>query len=217
MPLIDVLKKYGSLVTERSNAQINLPKNYSFLPAGDAPLTRAVKTQARKSIVYVVKERKSRHYPPVAVGIFAPTEVIEREKQRLSELRTEEHRQKLVKLKKQKQDRDIKKFLAEVKDRFPGCPEQEAMVIAEWTCKIGSGRVGRSNTADDPVRAAVVAHIRHTHTAYDDLLEQGRETWHDREEAREVRQNARWHVRSEVDAILSQWEHPDNASPPNND
>lgn len=76
---------------------------------------------------------------------------------------------------------------------FPSCPTEEAQTIAAHACKIGSGRVGRSNVADAPIRAAVIAHIRHEHTNYDSLLDHMA-----REEARDM-------VREQIYAIADSW------------
>ena len=62
-----------------------------------------------------------------------------------------------------------------------------------------SGRVGRSAAAKDldpqAIRLAVIAHIRHSHTNYDELL---METGH--------RQFARDQVRAQIDEVLARWE-----------
>ena len=61
-----------------------------------------------------------------------------------------------------------------------------------------SGRVGRSAAAkhfdEEAVRLAVVAHVRHDETHYDELLARGGERW-----------DARDRVREDVDRVLSRW------------
>jgi len=94
-------------------------------------------------------------------------------------------------------------YEAEVTERltplFPGCPADEAARIAAWTCRKHSGRVGRSAAAKefDPhaLRLAVIAHIRHGHTRYDELLMQ----LGDRAHSREL-------VRGEIKQVLDCWE-----------
>lgn len=72
-------------------------------------------------------------------------------------------------------------------------------MIAQHTAQRGSGRVGRSaagREADErAVRLAVIAHIRHEHTNYDDLLMKG-----------VSRDDARQMIRMTVDQVASQWE-----------
>ncbi|MGH9763571.1 MAG: DUF2293 domain-containing protein, partial [Blastocatellia bacterium] len=66
-------------------------------------------------------------------------------------------------------------------------------------CLKYSGRVGRSATAksldEEAVRLAVIAHIRHRETNYDELLAQG---W--------SRLDSRGQIRGEVEEILIAWQ-----------
>lgn len=85
-----------------------------------------------------------------------------------------------------------------IRQAFPGCPPEEARQISEWTCQKNSGRVGRSAAAKtfepDALKLAVVAHIRHEHTEYDELLMSTGD-----------RQLARQMVRSKIDRVLDEW------------
>ena len=86
-----------------------------------------------------------------------------------------------------------------LKALLPGCPPEAAARIAKWTCRKHSGRVGRSAAAKefDPqaLRLAVIAHIRHEHTRYDELLMR----FGDRADARSL-------VRDEIEKVLARWE-----------
>ena len=68
----------------------------------------------------------------------------------------------------------------------------------EHACLKYSGRVGRSEAArrfdEDSITLAVVAHVRHTRTDYDELLMRGI----DRHDARSL-------VREKIDRVLEQW------------
>jgi hypothetical protein len=81
---------------------------------------------------------------------------------------------------------------------YPGCPPAEAADIAAHTALRGSGRVGRSadgrHLQTDALRLAVAAHIRHTHTQYDELLMRGMD-----------RQDARRKVAAKIDEVVTQW------------
>ena len=78
--------------------------------------------------------------------------------------------------------------------------------IAEHACLKHSRRVGRSAAAKrfkpTAVDLAVVAHVRHEHTSYDELLSKG----YDRFEAREM-------VRDEIDGVLGRWEQSSKPAP----
>ena len=102
--------------------------------------------------------------------------------------------------KRKRQERETARFAAEIRRDFPSMPESEEIEIAEWSCEIGSGRVGRSSTADDPVMAAVVAHVRHNYTDYDKLLRDG-----DREFARDM-------VGDKISQIIDEWRKPQQAT-----
>jgi hypothetical protein len=92
----------------------------------------------------------------------------------------------------------VSRFGEHVRELYPGCPAEEATRIAEHACRKYSGRVGRSAAAKelDPeaIRLAVVAAIRHGHTAYDELLMDGLE-----------REDARRAVGDEVRLVEEQW------------
>lgn len=71
--------------------------------------------------------------------------------------------------------------------------------IAEHACLKYSGRIGRSALGkkmdEQAVRLAVIAHIRHNETNYDELLGRGWE-----------RSDARSAVADRVDEVLDEWE-----------
>jgi hypothetical protein len=83
-------------------------------------------------------------------------------------------------------------------EQFPKCPPDEAARIAAHAGQRSSGRVGRSAAgralAPEAVRLAVLAHIRHEHTSYDQLLMQGTE-----------RLDARTQVREGIERVASLW------------
>jgi len=106
---------------------------------------------------------------------------------------------------RQQEDREFITALAQaIAQRYPGCPAKEARRIAEHTGLRSSGRVGRSAAGREleagAVDLAVIAHIRHAHTNYDELLMCGTE----RIEAREQ-------VRDKIQQVLAQWEARDDA------
>jgi hypothetical protein len=70
-------------------------------------------------------------------------------------------------------------FAERVRELFPGCPAGRETAIAEHACLNYSGRIDRSaageNLDEEAARLAMVAHIRHTQTRYDELLARGSE------------------------------------------
>jgi hypothetical protein len=73
--------------------------------------------------------------------------------------------------------------------------------IAEHACRKYSGRVGRTAAAKalspEAIHLAVIAHIRHGHTDYDELQAQ----YADRDTVRE-------RIWGNVSAILDEWQRP---------
>jgi hypothetical protein len=93
----------------------------------------------------------------------------------------------------------IEGFAHRVRELFPGCPAGRETAIAEHACLKYSGRIGRSAAGksldEEAIRMAVIAHIRHTQTRYDELLARGVE-----------RREARGQVEEEVSRLLAEWE-----------
>jgi len=92
----------------------------------------------------------------------------------------------------------VEEFARRLKSRYPSCPAGEAEAIAERACEKYSGRVGRTAAAKrfgaDAIDLAVIAHIRHTHTGYDNMLARGWE-----------RSEARHTVATAVSETLEKW------------
>lgn len=92
------------------------------------------------------------------------------------------------------------RFADRIRELYPGCPPQRERTIAEHACLKYSGRIGRTAAAkrldSEAVRAAVVAHIRHRETRYDELLGAGHERWEAREQVLEA-----------VEHVLEAWKH----------
>lgn len=186
------IKVWGS---GRSNlwsfgATVTIPEDYAYLPAGDGPRTRAVVAAAKRdgSPIFAVMETTRKTGYSRQVGVWIPAALLALPVNRTAAA-------KLAVMREKKEEREVAKFTARILVEFPGCPPKEAEGIARHACATGSGRVGRSRTADDPVRAAVVAHVRHAHTDYDMLLLDGE----DRDTARQI-------VREDIGAVLRGWE-----------
>lgn len=85
-----------------------------------------------------------------------------------------------------------------VRELFPRCPPGIESAIADHACRKYSARIGRSAAAkaldEEAVLLAVAAHVRHSHSDYDRLLDSGVE-----------RHEARGRVRAQVDAVMAQW------------
>ena len=169
-----------------------------FLPSGDAALTRRARKHSRLSAVVLKWSRARKHYE--RQGLLVEDEALTKAEEACeADAKTREVRRKQAVARREELDHEyVARFAARIRELYPHCPEGRETMIAEHACRKYSGRIGRSGAAKsfdpDAVRLAVVAHIRHTETPYDDLLLQG----HDRHDARS-------RVRDAVDAILRTW------------
>lgn len=107
--------------------------------------------------------------------------------------RTAEARAEAVRV---RDERDLKRARKMLQANFPAMPPASLETVLQHAFMKGSGRVGRSTTQTDEKKAilAVEAHIRHTHTPYESLLDAGL----DRDEARDA-------VWDTVQSIKDQW------------
>ena len=169
-----------------------------FLPPGDAALTRRARKHSRLSAV-VLKWSRSRGRCE-RQGLLVENEALERaERECEADAGQRERRRTQALLRREELDEDyLRRFAARVRDLYPLCPPDRELLIAEHACRKYSGRVGRSaaakDLAEEAVHLAVMAHIRHTETRYDDLLGSGM----DRGEARAC-------VRLAVSEIAQKW------------
>lgn len=170
-----------------------------YLPAGDAALTRRARKHSRLSAV-VLKWSKARKRNERQGVLIEEAALKLAEKECLEDEDVRAQRRVREAQRREKQDREyIKQFIEAVLDLYPKCPASTAKSIAEHACLKYSGRVGRSAAAKSfdvsAVRLAVVAHVRHAETDYDELLMGG---WD--------RYDARQHIADQVDSVLSKWQ-----------
>jgi hypothetical protein len=63
-----------------------------------------------------------------------------------------------------------KRFMILAREQFPGMPEDDMQAVAEHCTQFNTGRVGTIQDTAASVKPAVIAHIRHHHTDYDDMM-----------------------------------------------
>jgi hypothetical protein len=169
-----------------------------YLQRGDTALTRRARKHSTLSAVVVRFSRARKRYE--RQGVLVEEAAVEQAEQEcLADADKRSAHRERAEMYRDKQDQAFAVRMAEsIRQMFPGCPPQEARMIAAHTSVRGSGRVGRTAACNaSPSRArpaAVIAAIRHRHTSYDRLLMQG---W-DRMDARDA-------VRDDIDRVLDQW------------
>lgn len=193
--------KVSFLFMER-NQPLCLPcadlDHLEFLPSGDAALTRRARKYSSLAAVVVRFSQARRRYE--RQGLLVTSDALARAEQEC----TADAAQRAL-----RRERDAERRLEEdrafvieltqaIRSRYPGCPAEEAHRIARHSALRGSGRIGRSaaGRAFEPeaIELAVIAWIRHQHTAYDSLLMQGTD-----------RLTARERIRPQIQGVLSQW------------
>jgi hypothetical protein len=170
-----------------------------FLSPGDPALTRRARKHSTLSAVVLKWSRARKRYE--RQGILVETQALEKaEEECLADSEIRARRKEREAVRREELDRQyVEQFAARVKELFPQCPAGREREIAEHACLKYSGRVGRSASAkeldEEAVRLAVIAHIRHRETKYDELLSKG----YDRREAR-------YEVEGAVYLVLKRWE-----------
>jgi hypothetical protein len=169
-----------------------------FLPTGSAALTRRSAKYSTLSAVVLQWSRARKHYE--RKGLLVEEAALERAEQEcLEDVDVRARRNERQAERRDELDQEyISSFAKRVRELFPNCPAGREQVIAEYACQKYSGRVGRSAQAksldEKSILLAVIAHIRHAETNYDELLMQGMD-----------RSSARDEVREEIDQLVAQW------------
>src|SRR5512133_2262873 len=169
-----------------------------FLPTGDAALTRRAKQGSTLWAVVLKWSRARKRYERQGLLVesaaleAAETACLEDAPARAAKARRRaEHALE--------SDREyVQRFAAEIRRRYPECPEGRETCIAEHACRKYSSRIGRTAAAKsfdaNAIDLAVRAHIRHAETEYDSLLARGVD-----------RHDARAAISSVVDAVAERW------------
>ncbi len=170
-----------------------------FLPSGDAALTRRARKQSTLVAVVLKWSRARKRYERQGLLVEAKA-LAEAERECLADSEARALRREREAARRAELDREyVERFALRVRELFPRCLPGREVAITEHACLKYSGRIGRSAAAKDfdekVIRLAVIAHVRHTETRYDDLLAKGQE-----------RMEARAQVEDAVARVLTQWQ-----------
>ena len=169
-----------------------------FLPAGNTAMSRRARKHSSLSAVVVRFNRARKRYE--RQGLLVTQAGLARAEAECAADDSERAAGRArAALARTHQDQEfIQEFTQTILRQYPGCPPDEARDIASHAGLRGSGRVGRSAAGRElearAIELAVVAHIRHRHTQYDELLMQGIE-----------RLAAREAVRGDIDRMVARW------------
>jgi len=169
-----------------------------FLPAGDAALSRRARKHSALSAVVVRFSRSRKRYERQGL-LVTEQALVQAEEECASDAPARAAARARAAIGREAEDREFVAALAQaISQRYPLCPPDEARRIAAHAGQRSSGRVGRSAAGRDldpqAVDLAVIAHIRHEHTNYDELLMRGTD-----------RSDARGLVREKIDRVIAKW------------
>lgn len=169
-----------------------------FLPSGKAALTRRARKHSTLAAVVLKWSRARKRYE--RQGLLVESQALEKAEEEClgdQEIRAR-RREREALLREEVESEYVGEFSARVRELFPGCPDGREREVAEHACLKYSGRIGRSASAkamdEAAVRFAVIAHVRHRETKYDELLAEGHERW-----------EARAAVEERVCRVLENW------------
>src|SRR5258708_5254855 len=170
-----------------------------FLPSGDAALTRRARKHSLLSAVVLKWSRARRRYERQGLLVEeVALELAEDECLADADLRAR-RREREAERRAELDETFVERFAAKIREAFPRIVSGREQKIAEHACLKYSGRIGRSALGqkmdEQAVRLAVIAHIRHNETNYDELLGRGWE-----------RSDARRAVAERVHEVLDEWQ-----------
>lgn len=178
-----------------------------LLPSGDVALTRRASTHSKmRAIVLEWSARRKRYERR---GTLVEPDAIRRARAECDgDAHTREAQRARAAVRRDAEEREyIAAFTEAVRGLFPGCPLSEAREIAAHACEKYSGRVGRTADAKqlDPekVRLAVIAHVRHLHTSYDQIIARTRD-----------KRGSRARIKGDVTSVLREWSAGALVAPP---
>lgn len=170
-----------------------------FLASGDAALTRRAKKYSKLFAVVLKWSRARRRYE--RQGLMVEESALDlAEEECLADFDVRQLRREREAARRAGLDSQfVQQFANKTRELFPRMEPGREVSIAEHACLKYSGRIGRSDMGrkldEQAVRLAVVAHIRHRETNYDELLGGGWE-----------RSDARHAVAGLIDEVLSRWQ-----------
>src|SRR5581483_10945986 len=190
---------------EIRRGEVGQHPGHVFVPRGDPALTRALLARGALRVVSFLSGKKQQ------IGVAALAAAIEEARREVAA--TAEKRAVARERSRERRAADEADYRAafarELVRLFPSIPEADREAVVRLTCEVSSGRVGRTSwaksLAEEPIRLAVRAHVRHAHTEYDALLRKaGLGAAFGRADD-EARQAAREAVAGKIEAVLRAW------------
>ncbi len=163
-------------VLSESGETMTPPKDWAFLPAGDAGITRKVKAKGPTWVVQVIRGRRK-----ISKGIWANARDIKESEELVSAKRsTPEYarqREKDLNRRQAKHQVYVQEFCDQVIEflsfhhRYQSMAEEMAQKVTAHATPVGSGTVARTQRIpiEKRAQAAVIAWMRHKTTVYESM------------------------------------------------
>lgn len=163
----------------------------TYLPSGDATLTRRATKHTKKKALVVTRVYRNRQVKRHGI-LVEPSALKKAEKECRSDAAARAKR-------RDERERElVARFASAVRRRYPSAPKDVPRKIARHSCETSSGRVGRTADAKKlsgrTVELAMRAHVRHHYTPYDTLIDGGMS-----------KAKARTAVKEKVEKVLARW------------
>lgn len=173
---IFLITKSDSRLRDEAGNTFTVPCGWDNLPAGDASITRKLKSLGP---TWTVQEKKGRK--TFSHGVWAAKEQIAEAKALVDAQRNDpKHQRKLAQAQARRHTKEAvfgEDFVAAIihflkfDERYQSAAEKLATLVKEHAVPVGSGTVARSAsvTLEDKAAMAVMAWMRHKTSAYDSL------------------------------------------------
>ncbi len=191
---ITLTREKGALCLECADLS-----HFVFLPSGNTAITRRARKHSVLSALVLKWSRARKRYE--RQGLLVEESALQKaEEDCLTDKEVRARRRERAAVRQAELDEKyVEQFANRFRELYPGCPPGREKAIAEHACLKYSGRIGRTASAksldEKAVKLAVIAHIRHTETPYDELLFQGLDRF-----------EARSEVEDKVFEILYRWQ-----------
>ena len=176
-PLIRIVKPgaEGKLIGEKGET-LTPPAGWSYLPAGDAGITRKVTSKGNYWRVEIRKGRRT-----MALGIWAPESTVDEAIKEVQQIRlTDQYKKKQLYASDRREKKQAEydgEFIQAVESflnfhsNYKPMEQKLARAVTAHAIPVGSGTVARTQMIPIEQRAllAVIAWMRHQTTGYDDL------------------------------------------------
>jgi TfoX/Sxy family transcriptional regulator of competence genes len=171
---IFLVTKSDTSLKDKSGKVFTAPQDWANLPAGDASVTRKLKSLGP---TWTVQEKKGRK--TFSHGVWAAKEHIQQAKSLVETQRSDpKHQQKLAQAKVRREEKEdvfgedfqqaIITFL-NFDNKYQSLIEKLSLLVKEHAVPVGSGTVARSSSVslNDKAALAVMAWMRHQTSNYD--------------------------------------------------